>query len=143
MTRRLKTLLASVTLSVLVAVGLGSPPAHAEPIPKTPAEAAVQASCYSGGAYTKYSLGAWGATFGPYRTTSRCVDINIRNFSAYGISACVIFTDRTGSCNYWTYIPARSGWFVIATNVRDGVNFRVQASNSFYQYGPLEVQVAF
>ncbi|MEV0732863.1 hypothetical protein [Polymorphospora sp. NPDC050346] len=143
MPKKVKHLLACVTLSVLTAVGLGSPPAYAEPIPRTAGEASLLATCYGGAVRSKFSIGAWGGEVGTYRTTNRCVDVNIRNFSTYGTNACVIFVNATSGCNYWTYIPAKSGWFTVATNVRDGVPFRVRLSNNFYQYTPLEVQVAF
>jgi hypothetical protein len=67
----------------------------------------------------------------------------VRNDSAYGTEACVIFVDKTDSCNYWTYLPAKSGWIVVATNVRDGVDFPVRFDNLRYEYEPLVAYHAF
>ncbi|GAB3948750.1 hypothetical protein GCM10027614_46420 [Micromonospora vulcania] len=101
------------------------------------------ATCYGGAVRSYFQTGGYGGQAGTYRTTSRCRDINVRNASAYGTEACVIFVDKTGACNYWTYLPANSGWIVVATNVRDGVNFRVRFDNLRYEYEPLVAYHAF
>ena len=85
----------------------------------------------------------WGGEAGTYRTTTRCRDINVRNASAFGTEACVVFVDKTDRCNYRTYLPANSGFVTVATNVRDGVNFRVRFSNLRYEYEPLVAYHAF
>ncbi|MEU7840521.1 hypothetical protein AB0B39_06085 [Micromonospora sp. NPDC049114] len=101
------------------------------------------ATCYGGAVRSFFQTGGYGGQAGPYRTTTRCRDINVRNASPYGTDACVIFIDKTGNCNYWTYLPANSGWVTVATNVRDGVNFRVRFENVRYEYEPLVAYHAF
>lgn len=139
------------TTAALAVLAVGSP-ARATPgtdgIPETATAeatnvAAPLATCYSGAKRTYFATGGWGGDAGPFRTTSRCRDINVRNSSDFGTDACVIFVDRTDSCNYWTYLPPRSGWTVVATNVRDGVNFRVRFENLRYEYEPLISYHAF
>ncbi|WBB78126.1 hypothetical protein O7606_17990 [Micromonospora sp. WMMD882] len=100
-------------------------------------------TCYGTTSRSYFQTGGWGGQAGPYRTTSRCVDINVRNASAFSTQACVIFIDRTSNCNYWTYLPAYSGWTVVATNVKDGVNFKVRFSNNYYQYESLTAYHAY
>ncbi|MEU4565920.1 hypothetical protein [Micromonospora sp. NPDC023956] len=102
-----------------------------------------QSTCYGTTSRSYFQTGGWGGQAGPYRTSSRCLDINVRNASAFSTQACVIFIDQTSNCNYWTYLPANSGWTTIATNVRDGVNFKVRFSNSYYQYEPLVAYHAY
>lgn len=138
-------LLATVTTAALLAV-----PTPARAAAATPEQATTpgqnfgaNATCYGTTSRSYFQTGGWGGQAGPYRTTSRCVDINVRNASAFSTQACVIFIDRTSSCNYWTYLPAYSGWTVIATNVRDGVNFKVRFSNNYYQYEPLTAYHAY
>ena len=55
----------------------------------------------------------------------------------------MVFVDRTDRCNYLTYLPARSGFVTVATNVRDGVDFRVRFENLRYEYEPLVAYHAF
>jgi hypothetical protein len=105
-------------------------------------QAGTLASCYDGAVRTVFLVGRRGGDAGPFRTTARCRDINVRNDSSYSTQACVIFIDVTGNCNYWTFLPAKSSYRVVATNVRDGVRFTVRFSNSFYQYDPLISQTA-
>ncbi|MFC5925961.1 hypothetical protein [Micromonospora vulcania] len=142
-------LLAVATAIGLLAIGAPAqaarPAGTTEPIAATP-EAnlfAPLATCYGGAVRSYFQTGGYGGQAGTYRTTSRCRDINVRNASAYGTEACVIFVDKTGACNYWTYLPANSGWIVVATNVRDGVNFRVRFDNLRYEYEPLVAYHAF
>jgi hypothetical protein len=108
-----------------------------------PNQAGTLASCYGGAVRTVFLVGRTGGDAGPFRTTTRCRDINVRNDSSYSTQACVIFIDVTGNCNYWTFLPAKSSYRVVATNVRDGVRFTVRFSNSFYQYDPLISHTAF
>ncbi|MBY8875956.1 hypothetical protein K7640_29425 [Micromonospora sp. PLK6-60] len=126
-------LLAATAALPLLAVGS---PASAEP-------AGLAATCYGGAVRSYFETGGWGGDAGPYRTSSRCQDINVRNDSAFGTEACVIFVDKTDRCNRITYLPARSGWFTVATGVKDGVNFRVRFSNLRYEYEPLVAYHAF
>lgn len=117
-----------------VAVLAGAAPAQAAPASD---DFSSQATCYGTTSRSYFQTAGWGGQAGPYRTTSRCRDINVRNASQFSTQACVIFIDRTSNCNYWTYLPANSGWMTIATNVKDNVNFKVRFSNSYYQYEPL------
>lgn len=135
----------SPVASLLAAAAAASLLTVAAPAQAAPAQnlAGTYATCYGTTYRSYFQTGGWGGQAGPYRTTSRCGDINVRNASAYGTQACVIFIDKTSSCNYWTYLPANSNWTVIATNVRDGVNFKVRFSNTYYQYEPLIAYHAF
>ncbi|MER5702272.1 hypothetical protein ABT023_10010 [Micromonospora sp. NPDC002296] len=141
--RLLATTTAAVSLLALAA------PAQAAPAPASPGAtpavnlAGTYATCYGGAVRSYFQTGSWGGEAGTYRATSRCADINVRNASSFGTQACVVFVDRTNSCNYWTYLPANSGWITVATNVRDGVNFRVRFSNLRYEYEPLVAYHAF
>ncbi|MEH1026321.1 hypothetical protein V6W11_01040 [Micromonospora profundi] len=151
-------LLAVATAAALLAVGAPTQAAQATPATQAtevnqvkpagpevsgPNLFATLATCYGGAVRSFFQTGGYGGQAGTYRTTSRCRDINVRNASAYGTDACVIFVDKTGSCNYWTYLPANSGWITVATNVRDGVNFRVRFENLRYEYEPLVAYHAF
>ncbi|MCG5466972.1 hypothetical protein ACFYPG_10410 [Micromonospora sp. NPDC005553] len=139
-------LLAVATATALLSVGT---PAQAEPTtPTTPVSSgpnvfAPLATCYGGAVRSYFETGRYGGSAGQYRTTTRCRDINVRNASVYATDACVIFVDKTSACNYWTYLPANSGWITVATNVRDGVNFRVRFENLRYEYEPLIAYHAF
>ncbi|MCX4468986.1 hypothetical protein C5N14_10665 [Micromonospora sp. MW-13] len=142
--RLLATTTAAASLLALAA------PAQAAPAPTRPDAGApvtnlagTLATCYGGAVRSYFQTGSWGGEAGTYRTTSRCADVNVRNASSFGTQACVVFVDKTNSCNYWTYLPAQSGWITVATNVRDGVNFRVRFSNLRYEYEPLVAYHAF
>ncbi|WP_435207692.1 hypothetical protein [Micromonospora sp. bgisy143] len=142
-------LLAVATAAALLATGAAAQAATATPgtgstdFTSGPNLFAPLATCYGGAVRSFFQTGGYGGQAGPYRTTSRCRDINVRNTSAYATEACVIFIDKTGNCNYWTYLPANSGWTTVATNVRDGVNFRVRFENLRYEYEPLVAYHAF
>ncbi|MGW3606637.1 hypothetical protein [Micromonospora sp. NPDC005161] len=137
-------LLATATAAALFSIGAPAGAAQAAPAPAPEVNLyAPLATCYGGAVRSYFQTGGYGGQAGTYRTTSRCGDINVRNASAYGTEACVIFVDKTGACNYWTYLPANSGWTVVATNVRDGVNFRVRFDNLRYEYEPLVAYYAF
>uniref|UniRef100_A0AAU3HW85 Secreted protein n=1 Tax=Streptomyces sp. NBC_01393 TaxID=2903851 RepID=A0AAU3HW85_9ACTN len=89
------------------------------PAPASAAPAAT--SCYGGAVTVHYGEVR---DFGPYVTTSRCTDINMRmtgGDAEFGW-ACVQFA-RAGACNYWTKI-GRS-WTTIATDVLNGTRFTV------------------
>ncbi|MDX3519941.1 hypothetical protein [Streptomyces scabiei] len=92
------------------------------PAPASAATAATAAaSCYGGAVTVRYGEVR---DFGPYVTTSRCTDINMRMTGGdadFGW-ACVKFA-RAGGCNYWTKI-GRS-WTTIATDVLNGTTFTV------------------
>ncbi|MEU8214564.1 hypothetical protein AB0C47_02200 [Micromonospora taraxaci] len=126
----------------------GAPVQAAPSAPVTPAAPGTNAfaplaTCYGGAVRSYFESGRYGGSAGQYRTTTRCRDINVRNASVYATEACVIFVDKTSACNYWTYLPANSGWITVATNVRDGVNFRVRFENLRYEYEPLIAYHAF
>jgi hypothetical protein len=92
-------------------------------------------TCYGG--EVSWKTGDFGLssneTFGPYYTTSRCADINMRMSSApYAMvaSACVRFGSSTAPCNYYTdYTEALNSWQTIATTVLDGTKFYVSVFN--------------
>ncbi|MFC7546416.1 hypothetical protein [Plantactinospora sp. GCM10030261] len=141
-------LLLATALTLVVAATLSPSPAHAtapDAVASEPGNLAAStlASCYSGAVYRVFDRGGWGGEVGTFKTSTRCRDINVRNGSVFGTNACVVFVDKTNNCNYWTYVPAKSGWFVVATNVKDGTNFRVRFSNNFYQYDPLISYTAY
>jgi hypothetical protein len=142
-------LLAVATAAALLATGAPARAATASPgddstdFTSGPNLFAPLATCYGGAVRSFFQTGGYGGQAGPYRTTTRCRDINVRNASAYATEACVIFIDKTSKCNYWTYLPANSGWTVVATNVKDGVNFRVRFENLRYEYEPLVAYHAF
>ncbi|MGA4730849.1 hypothetical protein ACWEOS_04730 [Micromonospora taraxaci] len=126
----------------------GAPAQAAPSAPVTPAAPGTNAfaplaTCYGGAVRSYFESGRYGGSAGQYRTTTRCRDINVRNASVYATEACVIFVDKTSACNYWTYLPANSGWITVATNVRDGVNFRVRFENLRYETEPLIAYHAF
>lgn len=142
---------ALATTAALAVLAIGSP-AHATPAtggnPETATTATANlsaplATCYGGAKRVYFATGGSGGEAGTFRTTDRCRDINVRNASDFGTDACVIFVDRTDHCNYWTYLPPRSGWIVVATNVRDGVNFRVRFDTHRYEHEPLISYHAF
>ncbi|PYC73376.1 hypothetical protein C7C45_06785 [Micromonospora arborensis] len=139
-------LFAVATATTLLFAGA---PARAEPVgPVTPTSTGANAfaplaTCYGGAVRSYFETGRYGGSAGQYRTTTRCRDINVRNASVYATEACVIFVDKTSACNYWTYLPANSGWITVATDVRDGVNFRVRFENLRYEYEPLIAYHAF
>ncbi|MEH0842497.1 hypothetical protein V6U81_08930 [Micromonospora sp. CPCC 205711] len=133
---------AALSLLALGAPAQAAPEADATASPTTNL-AAPLATCYGGAVRSYFQTGSWGGEAGTYRTTSRCRDINVRNASAFGTEACVVFVDKTESCNYLTYLKPGSSWTAVATNVRDGVNFRVRFSNLRYQYDPLIAYHAF
>lgn len=89
-----------------------------------PASAATTAtSCYGGAVTVHYGEVR---DFGPYVTTSRCTDINMRMTGGdadFGW-ACVQFT-KVGACNYWTKIGRN--WTTIATDVLNDSKFTVPA----------------
>ncbi|SCF00696.1 hypothetical protein GA0070558_11959 [Micromonospora haikouensis] len=137
-------LLSTSTAAAVSALALAAPAAAAPAQPLVAGNlAGTYATCYGGAVRSYFQTGSWGGEAGTYRTTSRCADVNVRNDSSFGTQACVVFVDKTNNCNYWTYLPAKSGWTTVATNVRDGVNFRVRFQNLRYEYEPLIAYHAF
>ncbi|MCX5008106.1 hypothetical protein OHB05_36660 [Streptomyces sp. NBC_00638] len=103
-------------VALLVALGFTVPaPASAAPAP------AAATSCYGGAVTVHYGEVR---DFGPYRTTSRCTDINMRVIGgdADFVWACVQF-EKTGVCNRWTKVGW--SWTTIATDVLNGTKFTV------------------
>ncbi|MGW7420150.1 hypothetical protein ACWGJB_08805 [Streptomyces sp. NPDC054813] len=105
-------------VALLVTLGLTAPaPAASAAATAT----ATATSCYGGAVTVRYGDVL---DFGPYWTTSRCIDINMRvtGGTADYVNACVKFA-KTGVCNRWTKV-GRS-WTTIATDVLDGTKFTV------------------
>lgn len=102
-------------LTLLAVLVTGTAPASAAPA------GTAATSCY-GGAVTVSTDDS--LEFGPYTSSTRCEDINVRIVSgdADSVNACVKFV-RYGTCNHWTTI-GRS-WKTIATDVLDGSRFTV------------------
>ncbi|MEV7322604.1 hypothetical protein [Streptomyces sp. NPDC093970] len=106
-------------VALLVTLGLTAP-ASATAATTAPAATAAT-SCYGGAVTVRYGDVL---DFGPYWTTSRCTDINMRvtGGTAEYVNACVKFA-KTGVCNRWTKVGR--GWTTIATDVLDGTKFTV------------------
>ncbi|MGW2212810.1 hypothetical protein [Streptomyces sp. NPDC001781] len=122
--------------AALLAALAVSAPATASAAPADTSSAA--ASCYGGAVTVSYGDAA---EFGPYTTTSRCSDINLRMVSgdAEFVWACVKFV-RVGECNYWTKV-GRS-WKTIATDVKDGSKFTMPLGVDL-EGASARVQIAF
>ncbi|MFF7964288.1 hypothetical protein ACFZC3_02810 [Streptomyces sp. NPDC007903] len=122
--------------AALLAALAVSVPATASAAPANATSAAT--SCYGGAVTVSYGDAV---EFGPYTTTSRCADINLRMVSgdAEFVWACVKFT-RVGECNYWTKV-GRS-WKTIATDVKDGSKFTVPLGVDL-EGSSARVQIAF
>jgi hypothetical protein len=141
LTRLLRVLL---TLSLATAaIGfVAVTPAQAEPAASSSAELAAAGACYSGFVRKSLTRGGTGFDAGPYTTSTRCVDINVRNASVYPFKVCVIFVS-VGSCNYWTSVPTGGAWRIAATNVRDNTKFYVRVVLAEYKYEPLVIDTAY
>ncbi|MFJ3660811.1 hypothetical protein ACIPPM_10105 [Streptomyces sp. NPDC090119] len=122
--------------AALLAALAVSAPATASAAPAN--ASATATSCYGGAVTVSYGDAV---EFGPYTTTSRCADINLRMVSgdAEFVWACVKFT-RVGECNYWTKV-GRS-WKTIATDVKDGSKFTVPLGVDL-EGSSARVQIAF
>ncbi|MFF9374741.1 hypothetical protein ACF1BB_09405 [Streptomyces griseoluteus] len=120
--------------AALLAALAVSVPATASAAPASSADT----SCYGGAVTVNYGDAV---EFGPYTTTSRCADINLRMVGgdAEFVWACVKFT-RVGECNYWTKV-GRS-WKTIATDVKDGSKFTVPLGVDL-EGSSARVQIAF
>jgi hypothetical protein len=105
-----------------------------------PASAAT--SCYGGA--VSFSTTVWDTTLGPYYTTSRCNDINLR-FSnlPHDVAVDVCWTNynycRSTYYGYTTIYAGNTSWHVIAFDVADGTKFTVKlislSGNSFNAAG--------
>ncbi|TQJ92144.1 hypothetical protein [Streptomyces sp. SLBN-31] len=87
------------------------------------APATAATTCYGGAVTVRYGDAV---EFGPYWTTSRCTDINMRVIggTADYVNACVKFA-KYGTCNHWTRVGR--GWTTIATDVLNDSKFTVPA----------------
>ncbi|MEU5655355.1 hypothetical protein ABZ802_07050 [Streptomyces sp. NPDC047737] len=107
------------------------------------ASPAAAATCYGGAVSKTFSMGTDQAEhrFGPYTTTSRCSDINLK-FTSWGnadpLYVRVCFHPSSGgtSCNSWKEFHSGdlNEWRVIADDVKDGTRYSVSmdfASNTF------------
>ncbi|MEU6200244.1 hypothetical protein [Streptomyces sp. NPDC047061] len=109
-------------VALLVTLGFTVPaPASAATAAATTTATAAATSCYGGAVTVHYGEVL---DFGPYLTTSRCNDINMRvvGGDAEYVVACVKFA-KTGVCNRWTKVGW--SWTTIATDVLDGTRFTV------------------
>ncbi|WP_200304117.1 hypothetical protein [Streptomyces adelaidensis] len=108
------------------------------------ATTASAATCKGGAVAKTFNMGQDEAEhrFGPYTTTSRCNDINLRittwgNANPLMVRVCFHPSSGGTSCNSWkefTRANALNEWRVIATDVRDGTSYSVSmdyASNTF------------
>jgi hypothetical protein len=105
-------------IALLLALAFTAPaPASAS----APSTASAATTCYGGAVTVRYGDAL---EFGPYWSTTRCNDINMRVIggTADYVNACVKFA-KTGTCNRWTKV-GRS-WTTIATDVLDGSRFTV------------------
>ncbi|MFE9723239.1 hypothetical protein ACFYQ5_06475 [Streptomyces sp. NPDC005794] len=108
------------------------------------ASTAAAATCYDGAVSKTFNMGTDQSEhrFGPYTTTSRCSDINLK-FTSWGnagmLAVRVCFHPASGgtTCNSWKEFYKSSDlnrWRVIATDVKDGTKYSVSmdyASNTF------------
>ncbi|WP_330287317.1 hypothetical protein [Streptomyces sp. NBC_00576] len=108
------------------------------------ASTAAAATCHGGAASKTFSMGTDQAEhrFGPYTTTSRCSDINLKitswgNASPLVVRVCFHPSSGGTTCNSWKEFYKSSDlnqWRVIASDVRDGTKYSVSmdlASNTF------------
>ncbi|MEU4109552.1 hypothetical protein [Streptomyces sp. NPDC027717] len=131
-----KTLTRPAAAAALLAALAVTVPTTASAAPVT--APATATSCYGGAVTVDYGDAL---EFGPYTTTSRCTDINLRMVGgdAEFVWACVKFT-RVGECNRWTKV-GRS-WKTIATDVLDGSRFTVPLGVDL-EGSSARVQIAF
>ena len=86
-------------------------------------------SCYGGAVYLNRTInGAY--DFGPYYTSSRCNDINLRFSNIPDEMAVDVCWTKYNYCraSYYGYTvvePGDTSWHVLATNVADGTEFTV------------------
>jgi hypothetical protein len=62
---------------------------------------------------------------GWFKTTSACQDINFKLTNALKGRAVKVCFQRTGCQDHWT-VAERNTWTVIATDVKDGTNYRFE-----------------
>jgi hypothetical protein len=111
--------LASALITVAALLGAGAAPAAAQ-------SSAAATSCYGGAKNLNYRYQAGPKEFGPFTTSSRCGDINMRLTTDDGgfLYACVVFVDHTDKCNHDNkYSLHGTPWATVATEVKDGTSF--------------------
>ncbi|MFE2536332.1 hypothetical protein [Streptomyces sp. NPDC059371] len=111
--------LASALVTVAALLGAGAAPAAAH-------SSAAATSCYGGAKTLNYRYQAGPREFGPFTTSSRCGDINMRLTTDDGgfLYACVVFVDHTDDCNHGDkYSLHGTPWATVATDVKDGTRF--------------------
>ncbi|MDX3310433.1 hypothetical protein ACWGH3_01960 [Streptomyces sp. NPDC054884] len=105
---------------------------------------AAAATCYEGAVSKTFNMGTDEAEhrFGPYTTTSRCNDINLKitswgNASPLLVRVCFHPASGGTTCNSWKEFYKSSDlnkWRVIASDVKNGTRYSVSldfASNTF------------
>lgn len=111
--------LASALVTVAALLAAGAAPAAAQ-------SAAAATSCYGGAKNLNYRYQVGPKDYGPFTTSSRCGDINMRLTTDNGafLYACVVFVEHTDRCNHDnTYSLHGTPWATVATDVRDGTRF--------------------
>lgn len=111
-------------VAALALLGLTAMPASAQINSARPAT-----TCLGGAISLTYHYSSSAVDYGPYTTTSRCKDVNMRITTDNGkyLDACVVFVDHTSLCNnddaYQTMGPP---WLTVATDVKDGTHFKLR-----------------
>lgn len=86
-------------------------------------------SCYGGARSATIRLPHGFNAVGPYYTTNRCMDINVRlTYVRYQTDARSCLERANGatiSCSRWKLLPY-PGWATLSTNVRDNTRFRLE-----------------
>ncbi|MEV6349570.1 hypothetical protein [Actinoplanes sp. NPDC051851] len=83
-------------------------------------------SGYGALAFPEDPTGQWNYSTTPVlKTTTQCVDINVKNTTKGKIRVCVMFGKTSTTCNYQTTIAA-GAWANAATNVKDNTYFRMR-----------------
>lgn len=86
-------------------------------------------SCYGGARSAMIQLAYGNNAVGPYYTTNRCVDINLRltrvRYQTDARSCLERANGSTISCSRWKLMPY-PGWATLSTNVRDNTRFRLE-----------------
>ncbi|ELP68534.1 hypothetical protein ACKI1I_04055 [Streptomyces turgidiscabies] len=113
-------MLASALVTVAALLGAGAAPAAAQ-------ASAAATTCYGGAKNLNYRYKGDGPReYGPFTTSSRCGDINMRltTDDQSFLYACVVFVDHTTKCNHDnTYSLHGTPWATVATDVKDGTRF--------------------
>jgi len=114
----------------------------------TPAQAQAATSCYGGAISLHYDYHVGPVDYGPYTTTSRCNDINMRLLTdgpnGVFLYACVVFVDHTNACNHGdTYGVFGPPWDTVATDVKDGTHFKLRVGPYDTDAQHVDFQIAF